>query len=185
MADLLDILPGLPGEIFEKYRATVEQIEKSDLPETINPGLFEDSPGEPEEENEGRGIDTVIDAVKQLAEISSVAIPNLPGFRRLVKDQPTREKVEKTLEICKKHPKLLNWVPELLDIEEEIKLVVSQSRIIRTGIQPSYYKAQTDAMIAEKVLSRPKVPEGWQTVVIVGLIILCIIVALLIASGKI
>ena len=202
LGDLLDIMPDLVLEINKSYKIEIdklkqqEQIQNAEFTVQGVDDLFEDSevkpepievkPTENDEEKEERPIDKVIEGAKTATEIVSTALPYLPVIRKF-KDDQTQEAVDKIMTLCTKseaHRKLLYWVPQYLKVEPEIHAIVSQSLIYQTGVMPSYYKAQSDAPIAEKMFTRPKEAKGWQEVAIVGLIVLGIIVTLLIATGK-
>jgi hypothetical protein len=196
LGDLLDINPDLVYEINKNYRlqnSPPEDVQDAEYTVKSTEDLFEDEPKpaeekkeEPEEEEGTRQIDEIIKQAKTAAEIASVAIPNLPGIRNLTQEK-NAEQVKKVLELCTKSPahrKLLYWVPAVLNIEPEIHMLVSQTWIYQTGISPSYYRAQTDAPIAEKMMTRPEGKKGWQDVAILGLIIVGIIVVCFIFTHK-
>jgi hypothetical protein len=203
LGDLLDICPELVLDLnpnYKKYLEVKKASESIDAQFTVKPeegknkvidSLFEEldkeigkEKPENQEENqeEERRIDAVIRNGKTAFEIAATAFPFLPGIRNLKKaDDDTDEKIRKVIDLCNKspaHKKCLYWVAEYLGVDKEIHWIVSQSRPIRTGIDPNYYKAQTGAAIAEKVLSRPKEPEGWQTVVLILGIVGFIVVAI-------
>jgi hypothetical protein len=202
LGDLLDIDPTLVFEINKKYLDDVKkkqpQVINADI--TVNEEnkvddslLEEEKPAEEkkeseeEVEDEKRPIDTVIETAKTASDIAGIALPYLPVIRKF-QTEKTQEDVTKVLALCAKseaHRKLLYWVPARMNIEPEIHQIVSQTVIYNTGISPSYYKAQSDAPIAEKMMSRPKEARGWQDVVMLALVVLAIIVALLIATGHI
>jgi hypothetical protein len=184
LADLLDIMPDLVYEINQNYKRDVDsEHPTTDAEITKVDDLFEAEPKPAEEEEEKTGAEKLAEGVKSAAEVASVAIPNLPIVSRF-RDDISRDKVEEILKKCQKYPKLLYWVPDRLNIEPEVHALVSQSRIVRCGIMPSYYKKQSDAEIAEKVLAKPPQAKGWQDVAVIGLIVICIIVVLLIATGR-
>jgi hypothetical protein len=190
LGDLLDIMPDLVYEINQNYKNAADSEHPTIDAEInkIDDQLLEEDPKpeetSAEEEDEKTGAEKVAAAAKAAAEVASIAIPNLPIVSRF-RDDITRDRAGEILKKCQKYPKLLYWVPDRLNIEPEVHALVSQSRIVRCGIMPSYYKKQSDAEIAEKVLAKPAQPKGWQDVAIIGLIIICIIVVLLIATGHI
>lgn len=216
MTDLLDLCPDLVSELEPNYKKYLEmkkaagdvvdaqytikkendagidpllEDKKPDGPQKTPPKKENVDPDEHESEDE-RPIETIIRNGKTAAEIASTAIPYLPIIRKFNSpDKNSEEKIQKIIGICNKSPahrKLLYWVPELLGVYDEIQWIVSQSRPIRTGVDPSYYKAQSGAQIAEKVLSRPPQKEGWQTVVLIlGIVALTVVAIALIMHGKI
>ena len=83
---------------------------------------------------------------------------------------------------------MLYLLPHEFKIDQEVRAICAQTVIGRTGVIPSYYTAQSNAPIAEKVLQRPQIKTGWeQVVLILGVIIGFLILAALIfkASGMI
>jgi hypothetical protein len=102
----------------------------------------------------------------------------------LADDAEKRKKVKKIMDICAQHPKLLYWLPSAMKIDKEIYSLVSAKRIKRGGVMPSYYAAQSGALISEKVLERPKEQPSWITVALVGVIGIIIVALLLIAMRK-
>jgi hypothetical protein len=188
MGDLLDIVPDLVCEINETYKNVMEVQDKtinaeftvtnpsstpadkkSDLIHQLTDPIIEEKvTKEPEDE---RAIDVLIKGGKDIIELSG-ALYHL----RSESGDDKRKKIEKVMALCKRYPKCLYWLPKRLNLDQEIHMLVSQTRVTRCGILPPYYKAQTDALIAEKALTRPKTPEGWQTVVlilgIIGLVVL-------------
>lgn len=179
LGDLIDVVPDLVYEINKNYK--MDQGKKNENGKTIdadftikkNPGE-QDLPPIPkdplteEEEEDYRALDDLLKRVNDLKAIS----PFLPVVRSLTSEEKKQANVIKCLELAEQHPKLLYWLPKYLKIEPEIHQLVSQSLIYRVGVQPSYYTAQSGAMIAEKMLARPKESTGWQQVVIYGLIII-------------
>jgi hypothetical protein len=191
LADLLDIAPDLVYSINEKYRNKKgmererEQVINAEF--DIKDALEGDDkksnplsdtitkiPQEEEDEEDDRAIDTLIRGAKAVGEI----LPNIPLIGRIstVPENKKEQNIQKCLELCAQHPKLLYWLPKYLKIEPEIHAIVSQSRIYRTGIMPSYYFAQSGAQIAEKVLARPKEQTGWQQVALIGIVVLAVII---------
>lgn len=203
IGDLLDVCPEFVNELtqnFHKFQEVRKEATTIDAQFTISEenknmthvmdALLEDpvkaetkqkSEENPNEEEDERPIDKVIRNTKSAFEIASTAFPYLPGIRDIKNPdiQNTDEKITKIINLCNKspaHKKCLYWIADYLGVDKEVKWIVSQSRPIRIGIDPSYYKHQSGAAISEKVLSQPKVPEGWQTVVlilgIVGMVVL-------------
>lgn len=102
----------------------------------------------------------------------------------LADDAEKRKTVKKVVDICARHPKCFAWLPKAMKIDKEIYSIVSAKAIYRTGIMPSYYAAQSGALISEKVLERPKEQPSWITVALVGVIGIIIVALLLIATRK-
>ena len=171
LADLLDILPEYVVNLNDNYRKSKEVIDVQPIEKPELEKIVDQIQSEPEPESERR-IDTVITAVKSAAD-------NLNAIMT-VKDSKDKEKIDKCLALCKKYPKLLYWLPEKMDIGQEIHGIVMQSAIYRVGVLPSYYIAQANAMISEKTLTRPEKKEGWEQVAlilgVIGLIVVGIIV---------
>lgn len=192
LGDLLDVCPELVYEIdknykksdwYKKLKGVVEDDEILNADFTVSSEKKEfievqDLTADQEEEEEKRPIDTVINGIKEAGEILSNAAPHLPIAERVFKvpDQKKAENIKKCMTLIANHPKLLYWLPGYLKIEPEITAIVSQSRIYRAGIQPSYYIAQTGAMIAEKILTRPKEQTGYQQIILVIAFLLFIII---------
>jgi hypothetical protein len=188
LGDLLDIAPELVYEINNNYRKykTLKENQESVINADfdVNDDLTDPMPAETiavkppkpladEEEDEDRLIDTVIKGVKDIA----ATAPYMPVLGKIIKtpEDQKQESIEKCLTLCAKHPKLLYWLPQHLKIGPEVHAIVSQSRIYRTGVIPSYYHAQSGAMIAEKVLARPKEQTGWQQVALYAVLIIGIV----------
>lgn len=205
LTDLLDIAPDLVIEINDKYKAHLDYLKKEEqkkagqidaeftvkeenkIDESLLEEIKEEKKPDPTPElGDNRPIDTIIRNVKTGAEIAAIAIPYLPGIRKF-KEPDTEEKIKIMLDLCNKtpaHRKLLYWLPKYLEIQPEVHEIVSQSMIYRCGVIPAFYKAQTDAQIAEKVLARPKAPEGWQTVVMIGLILVAFVIIVALLTGN-
>ena len=183
MGDLMDIAPEVVKEVNETFYK--QRLAESRLKDDIQDAeysvddLFEESekpvtPPKPaievEEEEDARIIDTFFTAGKDTIN----AVSGLTKLKQ-VEGKDKNQKIQDLLNLAARHPKLLYWLPGRIEIEPEITSLVSQSMIYRTGIQPSYYIAQSNAMISEKTLARPKEQTGWQQVVmmaIVGVLIL-------------
>lgn len=88
----------------------------------------------------------------------------------LTDDITKRDEIKKIMAICSRYPKLLYWLPGALDLDKDILSLVSAKGIYRIGVMPSYYAAQSGALISEKVLERPKEQPSWITVALVGVI---------------
>lgn len=103
----------------------------------------------------------------------------------LADDVKKRDKIKEIMNICARYPKLLYWLPSAMNLDKEIYSLVSAKAIYRTGIMPSYYAAQSGALISEKVLERPKEAPSWITVALVGIIIFGIVaLAFVFTRGK-
>lgn len=184
LGDLMDIAPEVVREINDTFfkQRQAEDREKSDIMDADYSvknadDLFEEPEKQPkksaielETEEDERIIDTVFTAGKD-------TINAISGLHKLKQSEgkDKKQKIQDLLNLASRHPKILYWLPGRIDIEPEITALVSQSMIYRTGIQPSYYIAQSNAMISEKTLARPKEQAGWQQVVmmaIVGVLIL-------------
>jgi len=186
LGDLMDIAPEVVKEVNETFYK--QRLSENRLKDDIQDAeysvknaddLFEESekpvtPPKPaielEEEEDARIIDTIFTAGKDTIN----AVNGLTKLKQ-VEGKDKNQKIQDLLNLAARHPKLLYWLPGRIEIEPEITSLVSQSMIYRTGIQPSYYIAQSNAMISEKTLARPKEQTGWQQVVmmaIVGVLIL-------------
>lgn len=193
LGDLLDVCPELVYEIdknykksewYKKLKGVVDEdneILNADFTVSSEKKEFievQDLTADLEEEEDKRPIDTVINGIKEAGEIITNAAPHLPLTEKVFKvpDEKKAENIRKCMKLIANHPKLLYWLPGYLKIEPEITAIVSQSRIYRAGIQPSYYIAQTGAMIAEKILTRPKEQTGYQQIIIIIAVLLFIII---------
>jgi hypothetical protein len=56
-----------------------------------------------------------------------------------------------------------------------VHAIVSQSRIFKVGVDPTYYNKQSGAQISEKMLAKPKEAKGWQDVVIMAIAVMGIL----------
>jgi hypothetical protein len=83
-------------------------------------------------------------------------------------DSEKQKLMQKALDFCMQpgNEKTLRWLPKYLHIEPEIMALVSQTELDGVGIMPMYYIKQSSAEIAEKMLTRPKVPDDWKTTAI-------------------
>jgi len=194
MGDLLDVAPNLIYEINGKYKLIAELRKgKEGFMKTGTEGNKEDpgvvdadftvkadpdidpltdkvDPNKKQEDrgaNDKRNIDPLIRGAKDAADLAA-------GLYKLKRNKgmETEDTLEKVLALCNAYPKLLYWLPKHLDLEPEIHFLVSQTKVDRVGIMPSYYIAQTGAMISEKTLTRPKEQTGWQDVAKLGVIVL-------------
>jgi hypothetical protein len=157
-------------------------------------GDQEQKPAEPQSELQPEPITTEIikkEGTVKKAITSAVKVTKDSGTLlkemirlHLTDDSKTKDKVKKVMDICARHPTLLYWLPKAMKIDKEIYSLVSAKAIYRTGIMPSYYAAQSGALISEKVLERPKEQPSWITVALVGVIGIVIIALLLIATRK-
>ena len=181
MGDLMDIAPEVVrevNEVFYKQRLAENRKEEDvvDAEYSVKnvDDLFEDEPPKTTpkpadeiefEDEDKRIIDTILNTGKD-------TINAVTGLRKLkqVEGKDKKQKIQELFNLAARHPKLLYWLPGRIDIEPEITALVSQSMIYRTGIQPSYYIAQSNAMISEKTLARPKEQTGWQQVVMMAVI---------------
>ena len=186
LGDLMDIAPEIVKDVNDAfYKQRLEENRQKDdvvdaeysvknaddlFEETEETAPRSKSAIEIEEEEDARIIDTIFNAGKDTIN----AVTGLTKLKQ-AEGKDKKQKIQDLLNIAARHPKLLYWLPGRIDIEPEITALVSQSMIYRTGIQPSYYIAQSNAMISEKTLARPKEQTGWQQVVmmaIVGVLIL-------------
>ncbi len=190
LADLVDVIPDLVYEINENLKESEKAYEEAQKDNSIEalteavPALVDDGTTEKKEPEK-----------KAPAPKKPGLIPTALKLHRLYQqiksadyESEKRTLIHKCLDICQDHPKLLYWLPQEMKIDQEVKAIVSQSRVKRLGIIPSYYIAQSSAQIAEKVLQRPQTKTGWeQVVLILGVIIGFLILAALIfkASGMI
>lgn len=181
MGDLMDIAPEVVrevNEVFYKQRLAENRKEDDvvDAEYSVKnvDDLFEDAAPKPTtkpadeiefEDEDNRIIDTFVNAGKD-------TINAVTGLKKLkqAEGKDKKQKIQELLNLAARHPKLLYWLPGRIDIEPEITALVSQSMIYRIGIQPSYYIAQTNALISEKTLARPKEQTGWQQVVMMAVI---------------
>jgi hypothetical protein len=104
---------------------------------------------------------------------------------RLADDPKKQAIVKKIMSLCARHPKLYPWLPAALEIDMEVIAIVSAKALFRIGIMPSYYAAQSGALISEKVLERPKEAPSWITVALVGAIGIIIIAIIVLATRKV
>lgn len=196
LADIVDLIPDLVYEINENYKLIQEEKEKAILEMKEKPGIESiieplptPAPEETKEEaNEGTKetvvpVEEKIEETKESKEVKKPEPPSpkKPGIlitssklldilTRLKNegDGPEKNKtIKECLELCVLYPKLLYWLPKHLKIDQEVHAIVSQSRVKRVGVLPSYYVNQANAMIAEKVLARPAPKPGWQDVIII------------------
>ena len=103
---------------------------------------------------------------------------------RLADDTKKQAIVKKIMPLCARHPKLYYWLPKALEIDMEVIAICSAKGLFRIGIMPSYYWAQSTAMISEKILQQPKEQPSWVTVALVGVIGIIIIAILFLATRK-
>ena len=83
-------------------------------------------------------------------------------------ENPEKAKlIKECMDACSIYPSFFYWLPHYLGIDQEIKAIVSQTKIMRVGIMPSYYIKQSNAQISEKVLARPPQKQGWEQVILV------------------
>jgi len=103
---------------------------------------------------------------------------------RLADDIKKQAIVKKIMSLCARHPKLYYWLPKAWEIDMEVIAIVSAKGLFRIGIMPSYYAAQSGALISEKVLERPKEAPSWITVALVGVIGIILVAILFLATRK-
>jgi len=181
MADLLDVIPDLVYEINENYKVIQEtkEIKKKTLQDII-----QEIKNKPEIESAPESAPVsipVTEETEKKEEVQKIQEPKKPGLittskklmdtlsklRKEVDGSEKNKLIKDCLELCMRYPKLMYWIPKHLKIDQEIHAIVSQSRIKRYGVMPSYYVNQANAMIAEKVLARPAPKPGWQDVIII------------------
>lgn len=191
LGDLLDIAPDLVYEVNENYRVIQEERERM---------------------KKGSDIESILERIKPVTALTEPEegavktepkpVPKKPGLLRTVNklsdtlealkhsvDGPDKNKlIKECLDLCLIYPSWLNWLPKYLKIDQEIHAICSQTKIKRYGVIPSYYIAQSNAMISEKVLARPAQKPGWQDVIILlGTMIILVAFAALVlrAAGLI
>jgi hypothetical protein len=181
LADLLDLDPDLVYEINKSYKEIKSQRDAEegtidaeysihrDPPEVRSPEdviefLKKTSPVNKDEPEPDRAIESIVNGIKTAGSVIDTVYK-----LKTTKDEEHTKTVQKAVDLITRYPKLLYWLPARLNIEPEIHALVSQSRIHRVGVMPSYYTAQTGALISEKTLTRPSERKGWeQTVLILG-----------------
>jgi hypothetical protein len=138
------------------------------------------------EEPEQAKTETVKKTVESAVQVTKDSTELLKEIVRLHlgDDIQKRDKIKKITNICGRYPKLLYWLPGAMDLDKEVYSLVSAKAIYRTGIMPSYYAAQSGALISEKVLERPKEQPSWITVALVGVIGIIIIAMFLIVLRR-
>jgi len=197
MADLLDVVPDLVYEINENYKEIQEakEAKKKTLQDIIQEieskpeiePIPEPAPVPVTEEKEKKEqVQKIPEPEKPgLITTSKKLMDTLSKLRKEVDGSEKNKLIKECLELCLRYPKLLYWIPRYLKIDQEIHAIVSQSRIKRYGVMPSYYVNQANAMIAEKVLARPAPKPGWQDVIIIIAVFAFIIIflALLLRAG--
>lgn len=188
LADLIDLVPDIVLDINKNYETllALHKEEKDRKNGTINAEFTEigkdseilldpvqetQTEIKPEEEEEKRPIEKIADGAKAAAEIATTLIKV-----KTAKEEEKEKTILEALAICKKYPRLLYWLPKKLEIEPEIKHLVTQMRIKRVGTIPSLYKASVEAPIAEKTLTRPALKKGWEDVVLVAVVGLILLV---------
>jgi hypothetical protein len=181
--DFKTLLPILPPEnpitedLYEPVVINAEIVKKNEVIQPVDP------PADPENPQLPAPTEPVkTEVIKKKSESGVIKVTKDSGTLlkevirlHLADDSQKREKVKKIMAICSRHPKLYYWLPAALDIDKEIMSLVSAKAIYRTGVMPSYYAAQSGALISEKVLERPKEQPSWIIVALVGVIIFGII----------
>jgi hypothetical protein len=190
LSDLLDLIPDFVYGINENYRAIQEMRESPDIEKLAEPAPAEVPVIEPTQPTEAGTEEKPEEENKPLP-----PPPKKPGLIRTGKkladtllalrnaqfDAEKNRLIRECLELCMIYPKFLYWLPKHLKIEQEIHAICTQSRIKRTGVIPSYYIAQSKAMISEKVLARPPQKQGWQDVILIlGVLVVFVILAVLV-----
>jgi nitrate reductase NapE component len=129
-----------------------------------------------DEEDDSTYAETVVKGVKDLVDTAATVYPfmKIPGKQEL-SDKQKEELIPKCLLLCQKHPKLLYWLPDRLNIGPEVHAIVSQTMIYSVGVDPIYYNKQSGAQIAEKLLVKPAEKKDWQDVVIMAIVVIGIL----------
>jgi hypothetical protein len=194
LGDLLDVDPDFVYSVNKNYKEKKNLRDRmkdtgqvQDAEYNIQDDPLMESPKEPEvftkkvdpitdEEEETNLAGTLFNKGKELLDTATTVYPfmTIPGKQEL-SDKQKEELIPKCLMLCQKHPKLLYWLPDKLNIGPEVHAVVSQTMIYSVGVDPSYYNKQSGAQIAEKLLTKPKEAKGWQDVVIMGIAVMGIL----------
>lgn len=200
LGDLFDIAPDIVRDLNESlYNKLKNKQDKDDgvvnadftikasdpdIANTADDPLFQENDIDPEPSEDARVIDTILETTKD----TIGAVKGVSQFKKS-EGKDRQQLAQDLLLLARKHPKILYWLPDMLDIGPEIKALVSQSKIYRVGIQSSYYIAQSNALISEKTLTRPKEQKGmWDAIMpiaVIGIIgvVLIVVVFFLTHSG--
>jgi hypothetical protein len=193
ISDLMDIYPHFIHDLNEDLKILFSQEEKKTIIEAeikkveeikgVEPGstlesiIAEISKPKEEPKKEDGIVQTVTKKVESAGKVTKDSGALFKEIVRLhlVDDSGKREKVKKIMDLCAKHPKLYYWLPAAMNIDKEVMSLVSAKAIYRAGIMPSYYAAQSGALISEKVLERPKEQPSWITVAIIALVVIFVL----------
>jgi len=174
LGDLLDVVPDLVYEINQNYKVIQEVRKDEGMGSLMEPQTVpEVSPAPTDGTTEKKEDEKKAPAVPKkpgLIITSAKMLETISALKNTVDGIEKHKIIRECLDLCLLYPKFFYWLPNYLKIDQEVHAIVSQSRIKRVGIIPSYYIAQSNAMIAEKVLARPAAKQGWEQVVIIGII---------------
>jgi hypothetical protein len=184
MADLVDVVPDLIYEINENYKVMAEVKKDEGIESLMEPAPAPDGTTEKKDDEKKAPAPKKPPLIRTARKLYDI----LNQIKSADYESEKRALIKQCLDLCQEYPKLIYWLPKEMTIYQEVNAIVSQSRIKRNGVIPSYYIRQSNAEIAEKVLQRPQTKTGWeQVVLILGVIIGFLILAALIfkASGMI
>ena len=207
MGDILDQYPDLAYEIDENFKeinrarqnyidAKYEELTEADdvflaLSDPVTPLEQKTDAAKPAEKVQKKD-ESEDSAAAKIYKGAKVSKEFLKIFLELTHteeyDPDLKKKVQKALDFCALHPKAYYFIPDWAKIQKEVKAVVWQSCIYQCGVMSSYYTAQSNAPIAEKIFTRPKPPEDWKTfaIMVIGMIAAfgLVVTLILAAMGK-
>lgn len=193
LADLFDLMPDYVCELEDTFKQNIKTFEEAKNDPGIE-SLTEPTPasvpegGAETKESDKKVVSPTMPKKPGIIKGSAKIASCLLALREAIEDKDRRKIISDCLELCKDHPTMFYLLPHEFKIDQEVRAICAQTVIGRTGVIPSYYTAQSNAPIAEKVLQRPQIKTGWeQVVLILGVIIGFLILAALIfkASGMI
>ena len=178
MGDILDMFPDLFYEIDQQFKKNDKSKVIEAEYQTVSPDLLDD-PAKKTEEKKEEPPKTALSGTKaeEIVKKGKTSLELVQLYRILTNtqeyDPDLKKKLEKVLEFCAANPKAYYFLRDRYEqLTKPISAVVWQSCIFQCGVQSSYYMAQSNAPIAEKIFTRPKSADDWKQtlIVVIGLL---------------